>query len=159
LGSVTKNIGVPTEAGWPYSDDKLDIGKPKNWAHLIARWATVDSYWRVNNNISDIKRAIIEGPILFGMMCFEEMFGNLVNGRIPMPSTPQDEWGGHAVLAVGYNDDNREICIKNSWGTAWGDNGYGYIPYDYLEYCWDHWAVRDVSVTPEMLVGTKKLIE
>ena len=37
---------------------------------------------------------------------------------------------------------------------------YGYLPYKYVEdYCWDHWAVKDVSVTPDMLKGTRKLIE
>ena len=38
--------------------------------------------------------------------------------------------GYHFVFAVGYKkEDNNSytIKIKNSWGTGWGDNGYGYI--------------------------------
>lgn len=157
---VVQKIGVPIEAAWPYSDDGLKIGEPKSWAHLIARWSTIGSYWRVENNISDIKRALAEGPILFGMTCFEEMYGNLVGGRIPYPSKPHEIWSYHAVLAVGYDDEKQEICIKNSWSRFWGDAGYGYIPYKYVEdHCWDHWAVKDLAVTTEMLKGTRKLID
>ncbi len=52
--------------------------------------------------------------------------------------------GGHAVCAVGY-DDSRVIVnpankksskgallIRNSWGSSWGENGYGWLPYDYV---------------------------
>lgn len=157
---VLNKIGVPIEAAWPYSDDGLKIGEPKRWAHLIARWSTIDSYWRIDNSVVSIKRALAEGPILFGMTCFEEMYGNLAHGRIPMPAKPKDVWSYHAVLAVGFDDERKEICFKNSWSRFWGDEGYGYIPYDYVgPHCWDHWAVKDVSVTPEMLKGTRKLIE
>ena len=24
------------------------------------------------------------------------------------------------------------MCVRNSWGTAWGDNGYDYLPYEYV---------------------------
>lgn len=157
---VVQKIGVPTEAGWPYSDDPVNIGKPKRWAHLIARWATIDSYWRIGDSVAEVKRALVEGPILLGMTCFKEMFGTLINGRIPMPAHPDDIWGYHAVLAVGFDDEKEEICMKNSWSCYWGQAGYGHLPYKYVdEHCWDYWAVKDISVTPDMLKGTVKLIE
>jgi Papain family cysteine protease len=37
--------------------------------------------------------------------------------------------GGHAILLVGYDDTKSMYTIMNSWSTAWGDGGYGYIPY------------------------------
>ncbi len=37
-------------------------------------------------------------------------------------------YGGHAVTIVGYNDHG--FIFKNSWGTQWGDDGYGYISFD-----------------------------
>ena len=40
--------------------------------------------------------------------------------------------GGHAIAAVGYDDDKEYFIVRNSWGTEWGDNGYCYIPYTYL---------------------------
>ena len=156
---VVQKIGVPIEQAWPYSDDGLKIGEPRSWAHLIARWSTIGSYWRVADTMSDMKRALAEGPMLLGMTCFEEMYSNIVGGLIPYPSSPQEEWAYHAVLAVGYDDETQKVCIKNSWSRFWGDDGYGYLPYKYVEdHCWDFWAVKDISVTPDMLTGTRKLI-
>ena len=46
--------------------------------------------------------------------------------------------GGHAMLVVGYDRTGKDehggghIIVKNSWGTAWGDNGYTKLTYDYV---------------------------
>ena len=66
-------------------------------------------------------------------------------GRIPFPIATDRVAGGHAIVAVGYDDDDRDqahagprrrrrgaLIIRNSWGTGWGDRGYGYLPYDYV---------------------------
>jgi C1A family cysteine protease len=39
--------------------------------------------------------------------------------------------GGHAVLAVGYDDAKQVLIVRNSWGPAWGYQGYFYMPYAY----------------------------
>ncbi|CAJ1337230.1 unnamed protein product [Effrenium voratum] len=36
------------------------------------------------------------------------------------------------MLIVGYSDRQKVFIIRNSWGTSWGDGGYGYVPYDYI---------------------------
>jgi C1A family cysteine protease len=56
--------------------------------------------------------------------------------------------GGHAVLAVGYDHARRLITFRNSWGAAWGDGGYGYLPYAFFtspSLTWDFWTMRRVS--------------
>ncbi len=157
---VLKRIGVPIEKAWPYKDDPVKIGEPQRWAHLIARWSTIDSYWKVDDDTRGIKRALIESPILLGMEVFEEMYETIVNGYIPMPAKPKEVWTNHAVLAVGFDDNNQTICIKNSWSKFWGQGGYGYLPYEYVDrYCWNAWMVKDISVTSDMLKGTRKLIK
>jgi len=40
--------------------------------------------------------------------------------------------GGHAVCVVGYTQQNRFI-LRNSWGTGWGDNGFGYASEAYIQ--------------------------
>jgi C1A family cysteine protease len=37
--------------------------------------------------------------------------------------------GGHAVSVVGYTADR--FIIRNSWGTSWGDKGFGYASLAY----------------------------
>ena len=66
-------------------------------------------------------------------------------GAIPFPTAGEKVVGGHAIDAVGYNDSlvikstnagavatTGALLIRNSWGTAWGDGGYGWLPYDYV---------------------------
>ena len=53
--------------------------------------------------------------------------------------------GGHAMLACGYSDQDRVFVVRNSWGADWGDQGYCYIPYDYLsdpDQTHDCWTLR-----------------
>ena len=72
-----------------------------------------------------------------------------------MPTTsprrifPAGGWqviGGHAVMAVGYNDAQQEFIFRNSWGADLGDHGYFYLPYSYVtSYASDYWVIRGVS--------------
>lgn len=153
---VLQKIGVPTEKGWPYKDVG-DIGEPKKWADLVARWALIDSYYRIDT-LTELKLALIDGPVPIGIPCFYEFFFVRSDGYVPMPANPNQIYGGHAICTVGYNNKTKLIKFKNSWGTDWGANGYGYLPYDYvLNYLWDAWAARDLRVTREMLKGDRSL--
>merc|ERR1712187_337345 len=37
-----------------------------------------------------------------------------------------------AMLLVGYNERKQVFIVRNSWGRAWGQQGYGYLPYSYV---------------------------
>lgn len=156
---VLKNIGVPTEKGWPYKDiNNVDkIGKPKSWSKLVARWALIDSYWRVDT-LTGLKLALIDSPVPIGIPCFYEFFFVDSDGIVSYPDRPDEIFGAHAVCAVGYNNNTKLIKFKNSWGKTWGEGGYGYLPYDYIDdFLWDAWACKDLSVTRDMLKGTVEL--
>ena len=149
---VLHKIGVPTEDAWPYTDNGVDVGKPKFWASLIARWAVIGSYWRVSNLI-ELKTALVDGPVVIGGPVFLE-WANPSKGIIGYPSDPSKQYGSHAVCAVGYDDEKQLIKFKNSWSKYWGDRGYGYLSYKNIEdFGWYGWAARDISVTKEMLKG------
>ena len=44
---------------------------------------------------------------------------------------PQTTQGGHAVAIVGYTPDT--FIVRNSWGTTWGDRGFGYASLAYAQ--------------------------
>jgi len=154
---VLNRIGVPTEKAWPYSD--TNIGKPKSWATMIAKWAWIGDYWSIDN-LTELKAAIAKNPVPIGIACFEEIFYPDQNGLVAYPANPDNFYGGHAVCAVGYDDTKKLIKFKNSWGESWGENGYGYLSYDYItDYMWDAWTSDDIRVRKSMLKETKKLVD
>jgi hypothetical protein len=58
-------------------------------------------------------------------------------------------WGGHAMLAVGYNDTIGGFKVVNSWGQSWGQAGYGYLAYDFVQQdCWEAWLMVDHDASP-----------
>ena len=147
---VLHKIGVPCEAGWEY-DDRFK-GEPKSWAHLVAKWGLIDSYWRANG-IDDLRLALANQPVVIGIACFEEIFRpNFETGVVRYPANPNNLMGGHAICAVGYSDNMQLIKFKNSWGRDWGKKGYGFISYKYInDFMWDAWVAKDLNVTRKIL--------
>ncbi|PIU81379.1 cysteine protease, partial [Candidatus Micrarchaeota archaeon CG06_land_8_20_14_3_00_50_6] len=78
-----------------------------------------------------------EIPVMFGFTVYNSI-REAKEGKIPFPEKGESVLGGHAVLAVGYDDGMRigkstgAFIIRNSWGDEWGDKGYGYLPYEYV---------------------------
>jgi C1A family cysteine protease len=69
-------------------------------------------------------------------------------GHLQMPLSGEKQLGGHAVLAVGYQDSSQTFIVRNSWGTDWGIKGYFTMPYPYLlqgTLASDFWTIRSVE--------------
>jgi hypothetical protein len=67
---------------------------------------------------------------------------------VPLPPRSEQVLGGHAVLAVGYEDATQRFIVRNSWGKGWGNKGYCTMPYSYLtdpSLARDFWAVYTVE--------------
>jgi C1A family cysteine protease len=126
---VLQRLGVPCEYAWPYNP--VVKGEPRSWADLVARWALIDSYWRVND-LEDLKDALMDGPVAIGVGVYEEIFYVGNNGIIKDPANPKYCYGGHAIAAVGYDDNTGYVKFKNSWGPRWGNKGYGFLSYNYI---------------------------
>jgi C1A family cysteine protease len=65
-----------------------------------------------------------------------------------MPKPTETYLGGHALMAVGYDDQTHEFHVRNSWSARWGIDGYCWIPYDYLtnpHLASDFWAIQALT--------------
>lgn len=140
---VLYNKGVPTESFWPYSDSVT--GQPRPGSEEAAAWAKIGSYWRVSS-LEEILTALSKQPIPIGIECFQEFENVGRDGIVPLPTSKSISLGGHALCLVGYDDNKKLFKFKNSWGTGWGDNGYGYLPYEYFNHIIDAWTCLDLKI-------------
>jgi C1A family cysteine protease len=149
IKSVSKQ-GAPPEPLWPYVISKFAT-KPPAAAYKEAAKHTVTTYQRVARALNQMKGCLAAGfPWVFGFTVYESFESPAVakTGQVPMPGANEAVLGGHAVLAVGYDDGAQTFIVRNSWGPKWGMSGYFTIPYAYLldeNLSDDFWTVRSVS--------------
>lgn len=120
--------GLPAESAYPYaaSDGSCASAAPgwKKEAHKISGWGMV---WP---SVAKIKAALAHyGPLPTSMQVYEDLmhYKSGVYSRVG-----GKRLGGHAVLLVGYNDDEEYFIVKNSWGEGWGEGGYFRIDYSQM---------------------------
>jgi C1A family cysteine protease len=145
-------LGAPPEGYWPYVIADFDE-EPTAFVYSLADNYEAVSYYRLDpvgtspeTLLSRIKAYIAAKlPSMFGFRVYSSCAQASTTGKIPFPFVGDQTVGGHAVVAVGY-DDNMKIkhtavvaptykgafLIRNSWGTNWGDSGYGWLPYEYV---------------------------
>lgn len=147
---VINTTGYAKESTWPYDIRKFNI-QPNDAAHSEAALYKSIQYQSVDQNEISIKTVLAEGYVIsFGISVFNSFESRDVasTGIVPLPTTKESSLGGHAILLVGYEDSHKVYVFRNSWGNYWGDNGYGYIPYDYVHnqnLASDFWVVQAVS--------------
>jgi len=155
--------GTPPEEYWPYEESEYDL-EPDAFAYAVAENYKAAQYFCIDKDIDNstgatvlakVKRLLSRKiPLMFGFYGFDSFEDTSTPGNIPFPGEEEAKWG-HAVVAVGF-DDNRVITsdltgnstrgallIRNSWGTAWGYEGYGWLPYKYVQekLAFDFWGL------------------
>ncbi|GAC1342880.1 MAG: hypothetical protein NVSMB29_15040 [Candidatus Dormibacteria bacterium] len=152
---VIASQGVVPEGEWPYEIARF-AERPPQQLYAEALRDRVSSYLRIPQMLVQLKTCLAEGfPFVFGFSVFASMETQEVarTGAIPLPQPGDSMVGGHAVGCVGYDDARQAFTIRNSWGTSWGDAGYGYIPYAYLidpGLAADFWTVRSAPGGPPL---------
>ncbi len=153
-------FGIPPEEYYPYDITKFD-NEPSAFSYAFAQNYQTINYYRLDRtNVSStqllerVKNFLAAGyPSMFGFTVYN--FGN-DKGEFEFPGPGDTVQGGHAVVAVGY-DDNRKIGkekgalkIRNSWGVSWGERGYGWLPYAYVEagLADDFWSLFKAEYVP-----------
>ena len=138
-------FGMPPEVYYPYKIQHFEY-EPSAFLYSFAanykalRYTRLDPHGLAPKKVlNNVRWALSAGfPAVFGFSVYSSL-GNGAN--IPFPGPHDSLQGGHAVLAIGYDDDYQcpnaskgALFIRNSWGSDWGEDGYGYLPYDYIHY-------------------------
>lgn len=147
-------FGVPPEDYWPYVVANFDI-EPSAFLYSFGQNYQALKYYRLDPPgtakpalLASIKTNLAAGlPSMFGFTVYSSYNQASVanQGAIPYPVVSDRVVGGHAIMAVGYNDSLQirnaaqgavattgALLIRNSWGTGWGNGGYGWLPYAYV---------------------------
>jgi C1A family cysteine protease len=145
------NLGACPETEWPY-DIKKFADKPPAQCYKDATKCEAVGYQRlVSTNLGQLKGCIASGyPFVFGFTVYESFESDEVakTGVVNMPGPKEKKVGGHAVVAVGYDDATERFLVRNSWGKDWGMKGYFTMPYSYListNLADDFWTVRIIK--------------
>jgi C1A family cysteine protease len=160
--------GVPDEKYWPYLVADFDK-EPKSFVYAVADNFEALKYFchdPAGTNVpaptvlATVKQYLAAGiPSMFGFWGFPSFSNTNVVGGIPYPCAGERAQWGHAIVAAGYDDAkkikntkcNREtvgaLLIRNSWGTTWGEKGYGWLPYQYVldRLATDFWSLNSME--------------
>ncbi len=162
--STVKKLGACREESWPYSDAApVDEGapfapddkagqRPPPSAFLEAENFQITRFLRLSRDLPMLRGCLAEGfPFVFGITLFKSMWDENDQPRttVQLPGREGDaEEGGHAAMAVGYDDVRQLFIVRNSWGATVQDAGHFFLPYAYIldtALCADFWTVRAVE--------------
>jgi C1A family cysteine protease len=145
---VVATLGAPPESKWAYNVAKFAT-KPTKAAYNEAIKHKAMTYYRVDwSKLDEVKTCLAAGfPIVFGFSVYEAFEGPDVarTGVLHMPAKGEKLLGGHCVALCGYNDTTEQFLVRNSWGPDWGQNGYFWMPYEYVtspDLSDDFWTIR-----------------
>jgi C1A family cysteine protease len=156
-------LGVCPETLWPYIATPADPNtnvfppgakpaeKPPTTCYQSALKYKALSYLSVSRDLAQFRGCLAAGyPFVLGFTVYAAFESSQVaqTGTLNLPASSEQVMGGHAVMAVGYDDTAQRFIIRNSWGNGWGMKGYFTMPYAYLlsqKLSSDFWTIRVVE--------------
>ncbi len=162
LQSVER-LGVCSDKTEPYSLDYRK--KPGFMAYREADSShlnKIENFYQITSSgdkrVEDVALAIKNNtPVIFGTTVFSDFMDFDGNTEKVFQYGGGTALGGHAMVIMGVAPDNNKpgklkFFLRNSWGTAWGLNGYAWIGEDYLKHP-DTSDLFVITQTPNILFG------
>lgn len=123
--------GYADEALWPYAVERFAEPPPLLY-RLAAHRQRLANFEVLAHDLPTILFELAAGnPVAVGVEVYRS-FEDAPEGVVPVPGRGELHLGGHALLLTGYDAARGTFLVRNSWGPAWGREGYGVLPYDYV---------------------------
>ena len=160
------SIGVCRESLWPYNIRNYKM-KPTSVCYDDAIGKRISKFEYLRQDIHQLRACLSQGhAFAFGYHIYRS-FIIKEDGLMPMPNADDIDIeankpieGGHAGLAVGYDDDTRRITVLNSWGENWGDKGYFYMPYDFISnplHAFNFWKIEKAEEDIQIVIQSNSI--
>lgn len=130
LGSISEPLLASRDQGFPV--ESFDF-EPGDDCHA-RRPTSVQTHrvWGIRD-VYEVKRIVAEqSPVIVNMLAEWGRFSRYNDFSIYRDGTGVRDLS-HAILIVGYDDDEKCWIIQNSFGTKWGQQGLGRIAYGHCK--------------------------
>lgn len=158
---IVNDEGVCDEVDWPFNVNMMAVPPDWSTYESVPRSRPL-VYRRVPQTLEALKYCLTHNlPVAFGLSVYASFESSITRrtGQIALPACALDlvdspvaepsmndsdnertaseadddmHLGGHALVLVGYDDTEQMFIVRNSLGTSWGANGYGFVPYSYV---------------------------
>jgi len=145
--NLMKTQGVATLADFSYLQNncsRLPDPEVKSTArkNVIKDWSYISQ-----GDLSSIKSELYKGNPVIVAMDVDDSFLSL-RGSTIYSNKSRGVRSGHAMVIIGYDDSRRAFHLLNSWGTDWGNGGYGWVEYETMRTHGRAYFVMDVAGSP-----------
>jgi C1A family cysteine protease len=121
---VARKWGAVREKELPFKSSRLYRGEQATF-YAVATQLKIASYFNLGRSLGDWRSWLARsGPIVTRLDVDDTWYAATANKGKLTTYKPSTKRGGHAVALVGYTSTG--FIVRNSWGTNWGDGGYGY---------------------------------
>ncbi|MCF7859668.1 MAG: C1 family peptidase [Candidatus Cloacimonetes bacterium] len=145
------DYGTVSESEWvynPHNNSDVPQGPPPEICFKGKRYYSIEPVeTRQNSVVEDVKLLLsgIDGynpvPVTMGFSLYESFMSSysIRTGEVSLPLPDEGKVGGHAMLIVGWDDDDGVFIVRNSWGEAYASEnkykmpGHALIPYSYFQ--------------------------
>lgn len=131
--NILHTDGIVPEFLYPYIENKV-FNNPSDFLEKYSRFCKCLGFENISRKVIK-QKLLLDYPVLCGIKLFDSVYTDEVkNTGIISYSEEYDKiLGGHCIILIGFDDNKKYYKFINSWGSTWGDKGFGYLPYEYIK--------------------------